>query len=199
VTQPVAPSHPTTTMKRTSALILFLLLGLAVAFVGCDTTEDDPIDETLVGTWNAASASVIVSGFGVPVFDAGGDGELSITFTAADAFTFVVEGPIEIDPPIGESVEVLAAGEGATIMGEYSFSSGDDIVTFTPTDVDGQPVSDAVTFSVPLEFEDDNTVVLSVENTDEGRALLGALLGDEVPQEVIDNIDGGEVTFERNS
>lgn len=199
MTQPVASSHPTTTMKRTTAPIFFLLLGLAVAFVGCDTSEDDPIDETLVGTWNATSASVIVSGFGVPVFEAGGDGELSITFTAADAFTFIVEGPIEIDPPIGESVEVLAAGEGATITGTYSFPSGNDVVSFTPAEVDGQPVSDAVTFSVPLEFDDDNTVVLSVENTDEGRALLGALLGDEVPQEIIDNIDGGEVTFERNS
>lgn len=186
-------------MKRNVALILFLLLGLAVAFVGCDTSETEPIVEDLVGTWNATTASVIVSSIAVPVFESGDSGELSITFTADDTFTFVAEGPIEIDPPIGESVEVLAAGEGATITGAYAFTAGGGAVTFTPSAVNGQPITGSVTAPLPIEFESENTVVLTVENTEEGRAVLALLLGDRVPQEVLDNIDGGEVTFRRDS
>lgn len=186
-------------MKRNLALISFLLLGLAVAFVGCDSTEEERTNENIVGTWNATSASVILSGVSVPVFEAGESGELSITFEADNAFTFVAAGPIEIDNPIGESVVVLAEGEGATITGTYAFTAGAGAVTFTPTEVDGEPIGDAVTALVPVEFEDDDTVVLRVENTEEGRAILTWLLGDRVPQEIIDNIDGGEVTFRRDS
>ena len=186
-------------MKRTSALILFLLLGLAVAFVGCDTGEDDPIDETLVGTWNAASASVIFSGIPLQIFEAGDDGELAVTFGSDDAFMFVVAGPLAIEPPFSDPVPVLADGEGATVEGTYTFTADGGSVGLTPMEVDGQPVTDAVTTTVPLTFDDNDTVVLTIENTDQGRELLGLLLGGEVPQEVIDNIDGAELTFERNS
>lgn len=192
----MAPSH-STTMIRNVSLFLVLFLVSAVAFVGCDTTDDEQTGEDIVGTWNASSASVILAGFGVPVFEAGDSGELSITFDADGAFTFVAEGPIEIDPPIGETVPVLADGEGATIGGDYTFSADTDVITFTPTEVDDQPFPNAATVSLPVEFEDDDTVVLTVENTEEGRAVLSLLLGEQVPQEILENIDGGEVTFRR--
>jgi hypothetical protein len=135
----------------------------------------------------------------MPVFEAGDSGELSITFDGEGAFTFVAEGPIEGSSslPGVPPVVILAEGEGATIGGDYTFDADTDVVAFTPTEVEGEPITDAVTASVPVEFEDDDTVVLTVENTDEGRALLALLLGDQVPQEVIDNIDGGSVTFRR--
>ena len=188
-------------MKRNLALISFLLLGLAVAFVGCDSNEGDPVVENLVGTWDTENANVIVSGVPIPVYEAGDEGTLAITFRSDDTFTFVAEGPIEGSSPIPgvPAVEILAEGEGATVEGEYTFSAGSGSVTFTPTEVDDQPISEVPTLPVPLTFESENEVVLEVENTDEGRALLGFLLGDRVPQEIIDSIDGGSVTFRRDS
>ena len=183
-------------MKRTPSLLLLLVLGLATAFVGCDSGDTDPIDEDLVGTWNASTASVILNGLSVPVFTAGEAGELSITFSES-TFTFVAAGPLEIDPPIGASIEILAAGEGSTISGTYVFTSGDGVVTFTPTVVNDQPISDQVMAPVPITFQDENTVVLRVENTAEGRALLAFLLGDRVPEEIRNAIDGGSITFRR--
>ena len=194
----MAPSH-STTMTRTFNLFLALFLGLAVAFVGCDTNEDDPIDENLVGVWNASSASVDLAGISVPIFEAGDDGELAVTFGSDDAFTFVVAGPLAIEPPFSNPVPVLADGEGATIEGTYTFTAGGGTVGLTPMEVDGQPVTNAVTTTVPLTFDDNDTVVLTIENTDEGRQLLGILLGGEVPQDIIDNIDGAELTFRRAS
>jgi hypothetical protein len=187
-------------MKRNAALILFLLLGLAVAFVGCDSEETDPADQDLVGTWDAASARVIVSGFSVPVYEAGDEGTLAVTFEADGSFAFVAEGPIVIDSslPGVPTTQVLADGEGITISGTYSFTAGDGAVTLAPTRVDDEPITDVPATAVPVTFEDSDTVVLTVENTDEGRALLGFLLGGRVPQEIIDAIDGGEITFERN-
>jgi hypothetical protein len=187
-------------MKRNAALLLFMLLALAVAFVGCDS-EDDPADEDLVGTWDAASARVVVSGISVPVYEAGDEGTLAITFAADNAFTFQAQGPIVIDSsfPGVPTAEVLAEGEGATIGGTYSFAIGDGAVTFAPTRIDDEPITGVPATAVPITFEDGDTIVLAVENTDEGRALLGFLLGGQVPQEIIDAIDGGEITFERNS
>ena len=197
MTQPAAPSRPTP-MKRNAAIVLFMLLALAVAFVGCDSEDADPIDEDVVGTWNATSARVIVSGVSVPVFEAGDEGTLAITFASEGTFTFVAEGPIAIEG-FGLSQVVLAEDEGATIDGTYAFEAGDEAISFTPTDVDGQPIGETITAPVPVTFEDDDTVVLTVENTEEGREFLTFLLGGQVPQEVIDNIDGGEVTFTRGS
>jgi hypothetical protein len=188
-------------MNRLTPILSLLVLGLAVAFVGCDSSDSERFDENLVGTWNTENANVIVSGISIPVYEAGDEGTLAITFRSDDTFTFVAAGPIEGSSPIPgvPQVEILAEGDGATILGAYSFAAGSESVTFTPTEVDGEPVTVVPPTPVPLTFESENEVVLEVENTAEGRALLGFLLGDQVPQEIIDSIDGGSITFRRDS
>lgn len=208
MTQPAAPSRPTP-MKRNAALLLFMLLGLAVAFVGCDTGDDqDDFDETVVGTWNVQTASVTLGtdlgSVSVPVYEMGDEGTLAITFGADEVFSFVAAGPLVIESSIPgvPTTEVLADGEGATITGDYAFAAGSGAVTFTPTAVetDGnvEPVTGVPATAVPIEFVEENEVTLTVENNDEGRALLTFLLQGQVPQEIIDAIRGGEITFTRN-
>lgn len=187
-------------MKRITPFLLLLVFGLATALIGCDSSDTPAPPDTLVGTWNAEGANVIISGVSLPVYEAGDEGTLAITF-GEDTFSFVAEGPIEGSSPIPgvPPVVVLAEGEGATISGTYTYMANDGLVTFTPAEVDGQPIETGASVPLPIANEDDDTVVISVENTPEGRAFLTFLLGETVPQEIIEAIDGGAITFRRNS
>ena len=183
-------------MQRITPILLLLVLGLATAFVGCDSAQDDRTDdERIVGSWTASQASVDVSTLlgtvGVPVLNANSEGSVTIDFDADGTFSFRVVGPISADF-FGQTVDILEDGVDETTSGTYSIQSGDQI----RFGVDGTFDSAA---NVDYDFSGDDAFDLSVENTEEGRATLAFLLGDRVPQEVLDAVRGGSITFRRDS
>lgn len=192
----MALSRPAT-MKRTSALLLFLLLGLAVAFVGCDTESDDTPDvDRIVGTWTATQANIEVDSgtplgsISVPVLSASDEGEIEIVFDVDGGFTLTVTGPITAEF-FTEEVVIVEDGFSETISGSYDIVS-DRQIRFGVEDAPDAAVN------IDYDFDGDDEFDLSVENTEEGRAALAFLLEDQVPQEVIDAVEGGSITFERN-
>ncbi len=183
-------------MKRNTIILVLLALGLAVAFVGCDSSGDERTDaERIVGTWTASQAGVnVASPLGsvpVPVLNENSEGDITIDFVADGDFTFTVVGPISADF-FGQTIDLVEEGVNETTTGSYSVQ-GDGQVRFG---VDGTFDSMA---DVAYDFSGDDVFSLEVENTEEGRATLAFLLGDRVPQEVLDAIQGGSVTFRRTS
>lgn len=182
-------------MNRITPILLLLVLGLATAFVGCDSTDERADDERIVGSWTASQASVDVNTplgtVPVPVLNANSEGSVTIDFDADGTFTFRVVGPITADF-FGEQIAILEDGVDEMTSGTYSVQS-DGQIRFG---VDGAFDSAA---NVDYDFSGDDAFDLSVENTEEGRATLAFLLGDSVPQEVLDAVRGGSITFRRDS
>jgi hypothetical protein len=176
-------------------LILALLLP-AVALFGCDTESDTPASERIVGTWNVTSANVEVRfnenlpSVTVPVIDANDQAQMRFT---DGRYRHDVTGPISATVA-GQTLTLVPDGQSAVATGDSTISEDGD-VRFTPDPVVGEP---AVTGASTFRFSGDDRVNLSVENTDEGRALIASLLGND-PQLafVLDAVAGGSASLQR--
>ncbi len=130
-----------------SGLALMFTLLLAAPLAGCDeaTTDTRPDSERIVGTWTAASASVIVRSVPIPIrvadLTSAGD-EQSFTFAQDGRFAFV------FDPQDGRTISVTALGQTVSVpvsqtvrlAGTYTLDTGTQTITFST--VPGQTVDD---------------------------------------------------------
>ncbi len=198
-------------MNRLSHLVLphlalLPLLALSLALAGCDSDEDDrTAEERLRGAWQATAVSVTVENpvpvpgvptFALPIFAAGDEGAISLSFETGNAFAFTVEGPLEASATGVGTFPLLSDGEGLTNAGRYEVVGEEGPIVFTVNQTDGQPVP-ATNLEVAFDFRGDDAFVFTLDNSEEGRAALAFLLGDAFPQEVFDAIEGGEARFER--
>ena len=183
------------TLNRLPHIALLPLLAVAL-LTGCDSNDDEtPDSERIVGTWTATRANIDVDSgtplgtISVPVLRTSDEGEVTMSFDAGGDFTFSVTGPINAEF-FTEEVVIVEEGFSETATGSYILQ-GDQQIRFG---VDGTFDS---AFNVAYDFDGDDEFDLSVENTEEGRAVLAFLLEGQVPQEVIDALAGGSITFER--
>lgn len=184
-------------MKR---LALTIALLLPAALVGCDAEEDArPDAERIVGAWDVTSANVDVAVFGttqpIPVLD--GQDRARVNFSGdgdeGPLYVLTVTGPIVVEVPNLGDITVLPDGQTVTALGGYRLE-GDGRVRFTPNPLGGEPSVSGVT---TYRFRGDDRLDLAVENTAEGRALITALLGESVPEELLELIAGGSATLTR--
>ena len=179
-------------MKRLTFLLALLLP--AAALFGCDTESDTPAAELIVGTWAVTSANVDIRlnenlpATSVPVIDA--NDQAAVTFDAQQRYELTVTGPI-VATALGESIELLPAGQEVTATGTYEISEDGD-VRFSPAEA---PEAEG---AASYRFSGDDRINFSVENTEEGRALIVALLGDAPEVDlIVEAIAGGSATLQR--
>jgi hypothetical protein len=174
----------------TRSLPILLLLAVALAASGCDSSADEAglTEAQLVGTWEAQRATVSVVGIASPNLLAAlemGD-RAEIVFAGQGAYTFLVdvEEPRTVPITVGGVTFPLTLDD-SSFSGTYAIRSPDHM-GFTIAGVPGEA-------DVEYRYRrSSGELTLVVRNTESTRAVLAYLLGSE---ELAGLISSGEITF----
>lgn len=166
-----------------------VLVVVATLVAGCDTTDDRPDSERILGTRTATTVNARVFGLSVPVLDlTTREPESTVTFASGGGFDLDLYLPDSLTAGQGGSQVSIPLPPSVSITGTYTLDSSSRTVTVTRTDVTG-----TLTFGYAFRGTDG----LELIATDDGTfaALVGVAAGPSY-EALADLIDGGSVRLD---